>query len=440
MIGGGVAAWAAAAAFVIRLPQVRVSVSAGPTNAPGMADLVATAPPSILDFHADLRIDEREVMAAARGVFRLGSRYLGWGGKRSSYLHTHGSHGEALGGVAFHQHWLRLNGDAGAFENFSPAAALANAGRFTRPFEDPESPLAGFSYGMAFDPARYARFLQTLAVGRGAVVDSAGATPDADLIVDTLAPLDAPDSPDWEDWSAAIPGGWLAVREEAPATGAALTETVSANPDGWRMEVPLRGVSHRIDLSADRREGAVCVRSGRRKTFWRENLVSIADAAVAIEPLDGVALHLIYSQIDRIIAMLPTADFPPVELAEYNRQTGEEADRVRDFVALHYRGADRREDRWRAVRDAAPPPTLAHDLVLFGERGILPIHDYDSFPIDSWLAVLLGQGVRPRRHDPMAIEFDRDTVLRWMATKRDHLSAAVQGLPTHQSLLAQLEG
>lgn len=111
--------------------------------------------------------------------------------------------------------------------------------------------------------------------------------------------------------------------------------------------------------------------------------------------------------------MLPDRAMAPIEAADFNRQTLAEAERVRDFLAMHYRTATRPEPMWRAVAQAAPPPSLAHTLAQFEERGRLPFYEEETFTRDSWAAVLLGGAIfragsirwstpyrRPRRRQP----------------------------------------
>src|SRR4029079_6425022 len=112
-------------------------------------------------------------------------------------------------------------------------------------------------------------------------------------------------------------------------------------------------------------------------------------------------LHLAHSEIDRIVAMMPDRDCGAVELWDYNRQCESEANRMRDFIALHCMVSSRPEPFWQAAAAAEPPPSLAHTLSLFRERGRLPIYEEETFARDSWLAVLLGQGVLPERTDPL---------------------------------------
>ena len=213
-----------------------------------------------------------------------------------------------------------------------------------------------------------------------------------------------------------------------------------ATATGWRMAVQTR--SHRTDVtcSADPSPAPVTHRfaQGRRAAAWTGNVVSIGDAAVVLEPLEGVSLHMAHAQIDRLIATLPDRDFAPVELADYNRQAAEEADRLRDFLILHYHATTRPEPLWRDLAATAPPGNLAHDLALFRERGHLPIHDGESFAPDSWLSVLIGQGAcglaASIRSPPSCRATPRSSRL---AAIRGAIAAQVARLPPHRAYLAR---
>ncbi|HUG45191.1 MAG TPA: tryptophan 7-halogenase, partial [Sphingomicrobium sp.] len=131
------------------------------------------------------------------------------------------------------------------------------------------------------------------------------------------------------------------------------------------------------------------------------NCVAIGDSAIAIEPLEWTNLHLAHSAIDRMVAMMPDRDCNPVELWDYNRQCSAEAERARDFAILHYAVAQRDGEKFWSEAAQNPPASLAHTLAQFRERGRLPFYEEETFARDSWVAVLLGQGVIPRRIDPL---------------------------------------
>ena len=460
VLGGGVAAWAAAAAFARRLPGVAVTVVADPAAPPGLADLVGATTPSVADFHADLGIAERDVMRAADAVVRLGSRFAGWTGG-APYVHTHGSHGATLAGAAFHHHWLRLRDGAGDFADYSLADALARAGRFADPAAFAPT-LPPFGHGLQLDPAAYRAHLYRSAATHGAaavpgpgraeldpghdrvnrIVLFDGRSLVADLYVDTrgeIADLVAPARADWSHW---LPVGHLAVARGPVLPDLPPVDTVTATADGWTLTASLRRASVTAAATVARPAGGdfLAFSQGVRLAPWTGNVVAIGDAAVMLEPLEGIALHLVHAHVDRIVALLPGRDFAAVELADYNRQTLDEAARLRDFVLLHYATADRPEPLWRDLAASALPASLADDLRLWRARGYLPVHDGESFDASSWRSVLIGQGVIPRRGDPVAAELPRAAALHALGTLRAAIAAAVRGAPTHADwLVTQLE-
>jgi tryptophan halogenase len=159
---------------------------------------------------------------------------------------------------------------------------------------------------------------------------------------------------------------------------------------------------------------------------------------VAMEPLEWGNLHLAHSGIDRIVSMMPDRDCGAVELWDYNRQSNAEADRMRDFLVLHYVTARRSEPLWRGAAAAEPPQSLAHTLSLFRERGRLPIYEEETFSRDSWLAVLLGQGVIPERTDPLIDTVPPAQADQAMARMREAIATIVPTLPTQAAYLLNL--
>ena len=460
VLGDGVAAWSAAAAFARRLPGVAVTVVRPAGYVPMLADMVGGATPSIGDFHDDIAVDGDDLVRRTGATFRLGSRYAAFG-SAGPWWHCFGTHGAPLFGAAFHQHFLGSSG-AGSFADYSVAAGMAAAGRFTRPSLDPASPLAGFAPGMQLVPAAYAAYLRAHAVRAGAAVVTGAPTPaidgvtgqvtlhvagvpvDADLIVDTIGMVaDARDGRriDWSHW---LPCDRVVVGAAAPDPALPAYDSIAATASGWRAEASAR--THRTLTAAGVGDAggtfdAVLSRrfvQGRRAAAWTGNVVAIGEAAVVLEPLASVSIHLAHAHIDRIIACLPGRDFAAVEIADYNRQTADEADRLRDFTLLHYATSDRPEPRWRDIAASVLPPALDHDLKLFRARGRLPVHDGESFTLDSWLAVLIGQGVVPQRLDPLAANAPRAGVAAALAAMRSDCAAAAARAPMHRDYLARL--
>ena len=76
-----------------------------------------------------------------------------------------------------------------------------------------------------------------------------------------------------------------------------------------------------------------------------------------------------------------------------------EADRVRDFLCLHYRHcAPTTEPFWKDGRSGRPAGLARPHAWPVRRARRLPYYEEETFSRDSWLAVLLGQGVDPAPH------------------------------------------
>lgn len=477
--GGGIVGWSAAAALKRRLPQLAVSL-AGDCVSPGApAEMVASTLPSIAGFHADLGLTDADTVARAGSSLRLGTRFEGWTCARDSYVHAYGPCGRPLGATSFHHLWLReaAAGRAQPFERFSPAAVLGAAGRVA----DGGEALVGVEYGLTLHIPRYREMMRAYGLHLG-VAQRAGSVAGvkldpstgfiaslamegggelrADLYIDCTGPaaqLRSALAGGFEEWSRWLPCDRLLVGD-APRPGELpLLDRVEAVEAGWRWRsASQRGASHGIvyasafmgdeqahaallQKGAEPRGPAIPLRQGQWAEPWRGNCVAIGDSAVSVEPLEWTNLHLAHSAIDRVVSMLPGLDFAPVELSEYNRQCRAEGARVRDFIALHYVAADRPDEPfWAAASGLEPPPSLAHSLVLYRERGRLPFHEEETFGRDSWLAVLLGQGVFPRRLDPLVDAVPQAQARQAIERHEQAISAALPRLPTHADYLQTL--
>jgi tryptophan halogenase len=461
VVGDGIVAWSAAAALRRRLPWLSVTVVRAPVSAAALADRVACTLPSILGFHDDLRIGDEDAVLRTGALARLGTAFDGWTGEGSQFFHGYGAHGRPFGTASFQQHWVRAarSGATESFHDYSPAAALALAGRFAPAGATSATPLRGYEHGLVLDPARYRAMLRALALHSGAqeAGDFANVTIDArgfvecvrtvggtriaaDLFVDAAgpaAPLRGPLGGLREHWGAQLPCDRVVIAEAVADDERPAFDRVRAEPNGWSWRASAAdtgqtGACFSSHYAAAPGEAADLLQ-GAWERPWIRNCIAVGDAAVAIEPLEWSNLHLAHSAIDRIVAMLPDRDCAEIELAEYNRQSLAEARRVRDFVLLHYVTARRPEPFWRASAAVALPSSLEHTLTQFRERGRLPTYEEETFTRDSWAAVLFGQGVLPRRVDPLIEDTDPDVSAREMARFRADLTGAIAAAPSHKT-------
>jgi len=296
-------------------------------------------------------------------------------------------------------------------------------------------------------------FIESLALDDGTALS-------ADLFVDCTGPralLRRELDDTFEDWGTWLPCDRLIFADSAPTADPSPLDRAIAHGAGWRwIAQSLSRTSHGFAYASDEisddkaartlrghagidPQPPIALRQGRRPQPWLRNCVALGDAATMVEPLEWTNLHLAHSAIDRLVAMMPDRDCAAVELWDYNRQCAAETERVRDFLALHYAASHRDEGLWRRMRDTTPPASLAHTMRLFAERGRLPFYEDETFARDSWLAVLLGQGLIPRRIDPLIDAVPPAQSEQGMAAMREGIARLVPSLPTHADFLRNLQ-
>jgi len=105
IVGGGTAGWMTAAALSKLSFGRRVNISlieSEEIKTVGVGE--ATIPP-FLSFLTLLGLDEREVLSAVQGSFKLGIQFVNWGNKGDSYIHPFGNYGYQMEGMSFHHIW-----------------------------------------------------------------------------------------------------------------------------------------------------------------------------------------------------------------------------------------------------------------------------------------------------------------------------------------------
>jgi len=464
--GAGIVGLSAAVAFARALPGVQVSILETPADPAALADLRPASLPAIHRFHAAIGLDELELVRAGIATHLLGTRFDNWSASGESWYHVFGEAGLPAGDVPFHAIWQRARreGAAAPFHCYAAAAALAAAGTFVHPSEDPASPLGSFLYALRLDPTRYrARLAQAasgLALERGEIAGierakdggiarlilADGRRFEADLFLDCTGPsarLLSTLEPRFEPWDEWLPCDRVVLSEdEAVAPSACDVVTAGENGWSWRSPLPDRTLVGHVYSAGfgGEAEGEVHLAPGRRPSPWVHNVLALGDAAVAVDPLHGANLHLAQSAILRALELLPGRDCSPVELNEYNRRTGQETIRVRDFAALHYLRSGRGDTPfWAAIALRKPPESLARTLEQFERRGRLPLFDEESFDQHSWAAALAGLGVVPNGVDAVTAGIDLDRASAAMEKMAADLRTLPDRFPPYGELLAKMQ-
>jgi tryptophan 7-halogenase len=491
IVGGGVAAWIAAAALARALPRQRVTVRViePPDLCAHEALLEAgeSCLPSLRALHRILGIDERDFMRNTDATFKLGTELRDWARPGAVHFHGFGETGAALEGVAFHQHWLRLN-EAGQLSDYSLAAATASLSRFAHPASDPKSVGATLDYAYHLDSASYRLYLQEHARRLGVecivadVLDVRRRAEDGfiesvlleddrqvagELFIDASGPrgllIERSMQMPFESWSQWLPCDRAVVTSAASSSAADLPPctTAAALRAGWRWRIPLRRrVSHGYiycsRFISDDEAGATLLANvngepcaarqseprvlpfiiGRRRKLWTHNCVALGAAACFLEPLAATQIHLIHSGIAKLLALFPRRERMVPESEEYNRLMGSELERVRDFLILHY-CAPRRTDSpfWAHCAALKVPESLERKIHLFTHRGRVVLYDDELFSESSWACLFTALGIRPRGHDALAATTDAELIKSKLRRMRAIIQRTAHAMPDHRAYL-----
>jgi tryptophan halogenase len=160
-----------------------------------------------------------------------------------------------------------------------------------------------------------------------------------------------------------------------------------------------------------------------------------------MEPLESTSIHLIQRAILRLIRMMPGGAISPRDVAEFNDQRFADMEQIRDFLILHYKATNRRDSPfWRQCAAMEVPESLAQKIALFRETGRVFRRNEELFAENSWVQVMLGQGIEPAAYHPIADKLPDEELARFLGKLRENVARTVAGLPTHADYVAQYCG
>ena len=475
--GGGTAGWMAAAALSKTLGKLLdiVLVESDEIGTVGVGEATI---PTLVTFHRVLDINEQAFMAATQATFKLGIRFENWRDVGQDYIHSFGTTGRDHWTAGFQHFWhkARAHGIAGDYGDYCVELQAALGNRFAH------LPRGGMNYAFHMDASLYARFLRRFSEDLGVrrvegridevIADrdaqrihalrlSSGERIDGDLFIDCTGfrglLIDQALGAGWEDWS-----HWLlcdgAVAVQTASVGEAVPYTRSIARDaGWQWRIPLQhrvgnGIvfSSRYTDEARAREtllanveGELLVeprtirfRPGQRRATWTGNCVALGLASGFLEPIESTSIHLIQRGVLRLLQLFPADGIRSADIDEYNRQTRWEIEHIRDFIILHYHVTDRTDTAfWRACRDMAVPDSLRHRIELFRQTGRVFRMPDELFAENSWIQVMLGQGLVPQAHHPSADLMGEAELARFLGDIRGHVERTVRQLPAHMDYI-----
>jgi tryptophan halogenase len=179
-------------------------------------------------------------------------------------------------------------------------------------------------------------------------------------------------------------------------------------------------------------------RTGRRLKSWNKNCIAIGLSASFIEPLESTTIFLISSNLLRLVKLFPHNGIDPLLVEEFNRQAVEEVELVRDFVVLHFHATQRTDTAfWRHCRTMPIPESLSRRTNLFRETGRIFIKPGELFLIDSWLQVMMSQGIVPKQYHPIVNIVEREELEKFLSSYRATVEQEVKKLPMHGDFLKE---
>jgi tryptophan 7-halogenase len=477
--GGGTAGWMVAAGLSKTLGKL-LDIRLVESDEIGTVGVGEATIPTLVLFHRLLGINEQEFMAATQGTFKLGIGFENWRDRGENYVHSFGLTGKDHWTAGFQHFWLKGRDRklASDYGDYCLELRASLEGRFSH------LPRNGMNYAFHIDAGLYARFLRKFAEGfgvkriEGKIVDvkldetsgnvssirlDSGDVLEGDLFIDCTGfrglLIGNALHVGYEDWSHHLFCD-SAVALQTESVGPAIPYTRSIARDaGWQWRIPLQ---HRVGngmvycsryLADDAAkqgllanvEGKVLTepriikfRPGQRRQTWKRNCIAIGLSSGFIEPLESTSIHLIQRAIMRLMQMFPRDGIRQSDVDEYNNQTNGEIEHIRDFIVLHYH-VTRRQDTpfWRACRAMDIPDSLRHRIDLFRETGRVFRVPSELFAENSWIQVMLGQGIEPQQHHPVADLMEDEELSRFLDGIKSSVEKTVSQLPAHQTYVEQ---
>ncbi|OYU15066.1 MAG: tryptophan halogenase [Alphaproteobacteria bacterium PA4] len=480
--GGGTAGWMTAAALAHALGPV-IDLTLVESDAIGTIGVGESTIPPIVLFNRLLGINEAEFMRATQATFKLGILFENWKDVGTRYFHSFGATGKDHWTAGFQHFWMhgQTQGHTHPYDDYALELQAALQGKFAHLPED------RLNYAYQLDSALYAAFLRKRAEAGGATRiegritavelngesgDIAALTLDGDrriegdLFIDCTGfralLIEGALHAGFDDWSHWLPCDSAIAIQTASVRPAVPYTRAIAHDAGWQWRIPLQhrqgnGIvycSRYLDKDAalDRLFGSIegeklvqpnFIRftTGVRRRQWHRNCVAVGLSGGFMEPLESTSIHLIQRAVLRIARMLPAGRISARDIAEFNDQQFTDMEQIRDFLILHYKVTQRRDSPfWRQCAAMAIPDSLAHKIELFRETGRVFRKNEELFIENSWVQVMLGQGIVPESYHPVAARLRPEELSALLGGLRESVAKTVASLPEHHAYVARYCG
>lgn len=480
--GGGTAGWMAAAVLGQTMGE-ELEITVIESDAIGTVGVGEATIPPLLSFNRLLKINEAEFMRETLATFKLGINFEGWRDVGEDYFHSFGHTGKDHWTGGFQHFWLtgEKRGLAKPFSEYCLEVVAAEQNKFA------QLPDNGLNYAYHMDSGLYAKFLRKIAEKNGVVrkegrIESVNLNAESGMIESVK--LEAGDVVEgdffldctgfrsllmgqalhvgYDDWTHYLPcDGAVALQTKSVIPAPPLTRSI-AHDAGWQWRIPLQ---HRTgnglvycsrylskDEAADRLRSNVDgehitdplhirFQTGARRKQWHKNCVALGLSSGFMEPLESTSIHLIQRSVMRLLRMLPADHISEYDVAEFNEQTHKDMLYIRDFIILHYKVTNRRDSPfWRYCAEMEVPDTLTQKIELFRETGRVYRKDDELFAENSWIQVMMGQGLIPEGYHPIADKMRDEEVEQFLGRIHGEVQKTAMNLPPHEDYVSQYCG
>ena len=475
--GGGTAGWMAAASLSKLLGKT-LDITLVESDVIGTVGVGEATIPTLLTLHELLQIKEQDFISAVQGTFKLGISFESWRDVDEDYIHSFGWTGKDCWAAGFQHFWLKgmRLGISEEFGEYCNEWVAAKHNRFA------VLPNSGLNYAYHIDASLYARFLRKIAEEHGcrrqegkienvdldpesgfikALTLDSGQRIEGDLFIDCTGfrglLIEQTLGVDYLDWTNWLPcDSAVAVQTEAVGPPIPYTRAI-ARQAGWQWRIPLQ---HRVgnglvfsseywtdedatSFLLDNIEGktltdprVIKFTTGQRRKHWHKNCVAVGLSSGFIEPMESTSIHLIQRSIIRLMQMFPYSGIRQPDLDEFNEQMSTEFSHIRDFIVLHYHVTKRTDsDFWNHCRTMDIPESLTHRIELFRQTGRVFKAPGELFGENSWIQVMLGQGLLPEQYHPIVNMMSDDELERFLKGLHGSAERLVSQLPEHQRFI-----
>ncbi len=475
--GGGTAGWMAAALLSKMLGKQHqiVLVESDEIATVGVGE--ATIPP-LVSFHNIIGLDEKEFMSGVNATFKLGISFENWRQIGHEYIHAFGRAGQDVWACSFIHFWLGglARGIDYPYEHYCAEMLACRDNKFAVVSNNK------LVYAYHMDAGIYAGMLRKRSEACGvkriegkiaqvnldhasgniaSLALHSGEVIDGDFFIDCTGfralLIEGALHTGYEDWSHWLPCD-RAIAVQTESVGAPLPYTRSiAHEAGWQWRIPLQhrtgnGFVYSSRYLSDEEaknkllnnlEGKpitepkfIQFRTGTRLKHWNKNCLALGLASGFIEPLESTSIHLIQRSLFRFVQLFSMAENYQTNIDEFNNQNKLEVERIRDFIILHYKVTEREDSPfWRYCKNMSVPAPLQQRINLFAKAGTAFKIEGELFGEESWIQVMLGQGIMPESYHGLVNEMSDQELADFLNNIRSVQKRFVGQLPSHQEFI-----